>query len=291
MRYAVSAFLLFWAVAAGAQQPPAGNSNELVVNLYNQLQDLQNEVLTLRGMVEEQGNQLRRLQTESRDRYMDLDSRLQGGAGAAPAAGGIPAPLNTPDAGATPPLNAPGATPAPLNAPGGPGAAPLNAPVAGAAPTPLGSPQPLNAPAATAPAGGAAPALGGGPQALELDEQETYRTALNLLLEQSKPADAIVQFQSYIDRFPTGRLFTNALYWQGEAFILVGRNQEAVDVFGRLLREYPQDAKAPGAMLKSGVALDRLGERDAAESMWRNLKDRFPTATAEINAAQDYLKR
>jgi tol-pal system protein YbgF len=126
---------------------------------------------------------------------------------------------------------------------------------------------------------------------LELDEQETYRTALNLLLEQSKPADAIVQFQSYIDRFPTGRLYTNALYWQGEAFILAGRNQEAVDVFNRLLSEHPKDAKAPGAMLKAGVAFDRMGNRNAAEGMWKDLKTRFPTATAEINAAQDYLRR
>jgi tol-pal system protein YbgF len=282
MRYTVSAFLLLWAVAAGAQAP-SGNSNELVVNLSNQLQELQNEVLTLRGMVEEQGYQLQRLQTESRDRYLDLDSRLQGGAGAAPAAGAVPGaePLNVPSAG-TAPLNAPGA-----------GAAPLNAPVPGSQPPLGGGPRPLDAPLNNAPATGATPPanLNGGPQALELDEQETYRTALNLLLEQSKPAEAIVQFQSYIERFSTGRLFTNALYWQGEAFILEGRNQEAVDVFSRLLREYPQDAKAPGAMLKAGVAYDRMGERDAAEGMWRDLRDRFPAATAEINAAQDYLRR
>lgn len=278
MRYTVAVLLLSWAFAASAQ--PA-NNNELVMNLYNQLQELQNEVLTLRGMVEEQGYQLQRLQNESRDRYLDLDRRLQSGVAPTgdPAAAGSPAPLNAPNTPA--PLNAPANTPAPLNAPGG---------VAGAG-IPGGSTPPdfRNDPPST----GAVPLsdLEGGPQALELDEQETYRTALNLLLEQSKPAEAITLFQSYITRFPAGRLFTNALYWQGEAFILERRNQEAVDVFTRLINEYPQDPKAPGAMLKAGVAYSQMGNRQAAEGMWRDLQQRFPTATAEINAARDYLRR
>jgi tol-pal system protein YbgF len=277
MRYTVAVLLLSWAVGASAQ--PASN-NEMVVNLYNQLQELQNEILTLRGMVEEQGYQLQRLQNESRDRYLDLDRRLQSGSAPAgeEAALGAPGP-NAP--GATVPLNAP-ASPDTAAAPSSP--APLNAPsqIAG-----------VESPPAVPPASGGVPLseLDGGPQALELDEQETYRTALNLLLEQNKPGDAIALFQSYITRFSTGRLFTNALYWQGEAFILVQRNQEAVDVFNRLISEHPQDAKAPGAMLKAGVAYNQMGDRRAAEGMWRDLQQRFPTATAEINAAQDYLRR
>ncbi|MDR2213604.1 MAG: tetratricopeptide repeat protein, partial [Pseudomonadales bacterium] len=199
MRYAVSLLLLSWTVTAAAQ--PAGNSNDLVVNLYNEIQSLQNEVLTLRGMVEEQGYQLQRLQAESRDRYLDLDSRLQGIAGP----------------GAMPPLD----TPPPLA-----NTVPANTPSATTQAPPFN--QPSAPPVATS---------GGDSQALVLDEQETYRTALSFLLEQSKPAEAILRFQSYIDRFPQGRLFTNALYWQGEALILEQRNQEAVDVFNRLLNE------------------------------------------------------
>ncbi|MDR0781077.1 MAG: tetratricopeptide repeat protein [Pseudomonadales bacterium] len=264
MRYTVSALLLLWALAASAQVPGGGN-NELVVNLYNQLQELQDEVLNLRGLVEQQGYQLQRLQTESRDRYLDLDNRLQ---------------ALTSGATATAPLNAPAVT-----AP----ATPATGSAAGAA-------TPRNAPVASATPAGSARAASSGvvaadPQALRLDEQETYRTALNLLLEENKPLDAAARFQSYIERFPSGRLFTNALYWQGEAFILVGRNQEAIDVFNRLLKEYPLDAKAPGAMLKAGVAYDRMNKRSTADGLWKDLQTRFPTATAEINAAQDYLRR
>ena len=60
--------------SARGNQP--GASNELVVSLYNQLETLQSEVQTLRGLVEEQGYLLQRLQTESKDRYLDVDRRL-----------------------------------------------------------------------------------------------------------------------------------------------------------------------------------------------------------------------
>src|SRR5262245_40956781 len=68
--------------AAQAQQ---AQGNELVLQLYNQLESLQGEIQTLRGMVEEQSNQIRRMQTENRDRYLDVDRRLSelSGAGAA----------------------------------------------------------------------------------------------------------------------------------------------------------------------------------------------------------------
>lgn len=44
--------------------------------LFIQLQQMQQEIATLRGMVEEQQHQLNRLAEDSRDRYQALDSRI-----------------------------------------------------------------------------------------------------------------------------------------------------------------------------------------------------------------------
>ena len=44
--------------------------------LFSQLQDLQQEVMALRGLVEAQQNRIDRLEREQRDRYLDLDRRL-----------------------------------------------------------------------------------------------------------------------------------------------------------------------------------------------------------------------
>lgn len=45
--------------------------------LYSQLQQMQQEVAQLRGLVEEQGHLIERLQNDLRTRYADLDQRLQ----------------------------------------------------------------------------------------------------------------------------------------------------------------------------------------------------------------------
>lgn len=60
--------------------------------LFGQLQDLQQEIMALRGIIEAQQNRIERLEREQRDRYLDLDRRLslmgtgtsQSGQGAGP---------------------------------------------------------------------------------------------------------------------------------------------------------------------------------------------------------------
>ncbi|WP_422134451.1 MULTISPECIES: tol-pal system protein YbgF [unclassified Endozoicomonas] len=60
-------------------------------HLLNLLDELRQETMTLRGQLEEQAYQIRQLQKENRERYLDLDqriSRLGDSSGEAPAAAG-----------------------------------------------------------------------------------------------------------------------------------------------------------------------------------------------------------
>lgn len=282
-----------WSMAATAQvpvveaggaraQPAAAQSqgNELLLTLYSQLEALQREVQTLRGMVEEQANQVRRMESGQRDRYLDIDRRLSELSGATSsltptlpgttAQGGLPA--------ATPPAAFPGAqSPAPGGVAQGTTTAPSIAfgnapPVDGTATNPAAGDASLSAEA-------------------QLGEQDLYRTALNLLLEQNQYDESVRLFQSYIERFPQGRLLTNAYYWQGEALILVSRFDEARNVFTYLITNFPEDPKAAGAMLKLGVVYQQMGDRARAEETWRNIATRYPENVTEIRAAQDYLNR
>src|SRR5690606_13295213 len=114
-----------------------------------------------------------------------------------------------------------------------------------------------------------------------------YRSALNLLLEEGKSEESAAMFEVYVQRFPQGRLLPNALYWQGEALILLARYPEAQAAFERVLNEFSTDAKAAGAMLKIGVVQNLLGNRAEAERIWRELPLRFPESASEINLARD----
>lgn len=285
-RTALILVLGFWSLAATAQVPiveagsrrgqqaaaeaPQGGNNDLLYTLYTQMEALQQEVLTLRGMVEEQANLLRRVQTEQRDRYLDVDRRLSELSAGGAALPGANFPVS-PDA------NTAGAFPPPASSDQFPPAT-----------TPPNEPPP--APAISL--GNAAPPAAAAPQpGAELGEEDLYRTALNLLLEQNQSEESIRLFQAYIDRYPQGRRLTNAYYWQGEAFILVSRFDEARDVFMRLINDYPQDAKAADAMLKLGVVYQRTGDRARAEQIWREISTRYPENVTVIRAAQDYMNR
>ena len=77
--------------AVAAEQPSRTQLSEL----FYQLQVMQQEVQDLRGLVEEQAHQIRRLQKDQKEQYIDLDGRLaalstgsrNGGSAAAPTAG------------------------------------------------------------------------------------------------------------------------------------------------------------------------------------------------------------
>ena len=58
-----------------------GSGGSSAGELYYQLQLLQQEVMQLRGMVEEQDYQIRQLKEQSLERYLDLDRRLKEGGG------------------------------------------------------------------------------------------------------------------------------------------------------------------------------------------------------------------
>lgn len=66
---------------------PAAVGGQNVGNLFLQVQQLQQEVMRLNGLVEEQANELRKLKDQSLERYVDLDRRLSATAGGAAAAG------------------------------------------------------------------------------------------------------------------------------------------------------------------------------------------------------------
>ncbi len=67
----------------------------LQLEIYQRLKSLQQELMELRGIVEEQGHELRTLKQQSLDRYIELDRRIGGGgAGSAKSSGSDSAPGN-----------------------------------------------------------------------------------------------------------------------------------------------------------------------------------------------------
>lgn len=62
--------------------PPSAPAGDNIGGLFNQVQQLQQEVMRLNGLVEQQAYELRTLKEQSLERYMDVDRRLASGGAA-----------------------------------------------------------------------------------------------------------------------------------------------------------------------------------------------------------------
>ncbi|WOJ91960.1 tol-pal system protein YbgF [Congregibacter variabilis] len=84
------------AVTTRSLPPPTAAAGDNIGGLFNQVQQLQQEVMRLNGLVEQQAYEIRTLKEQSLERYMDIDRRLASGpATSASAAGTAAATGNT----------------------------------------------------------------------------------------------------------------------------------------------------------------------------------------------------
>lgn len=91
-------------------------------------------------------------------------------------------------------------------------------------------------------------------------------------------AAAEVSFRALVEHFPDDPLAGKAQYWLGETYYVRGQFKNAADAFLKGYRTYRTGEKAPDSLLKLGMALVELGQKDAACSTLNEFSARFPSA-------------
>lgn len=251
-------------VARIEQQMQGQGSGQSTVELLNRINELQAEVQSLRGLVEQQAFEIEGLKKTQRDRYVDLDSRLQrleGGAAVPPAPTAPPiAPGQVQELPADP--NQLVAEPA--------------VPVAGADAGIATDAVPVAPDAATA--APATPAVPSAPTADAASEKVAYDDAFAALRD-GRYAESARRFGAFLEQYPDGDLADNAMYWLGESYYVTQNYRIALDTFGQLLTRYPESTKAPDALLKTGYCHYELEEWSQAERALNEVVRRYPDTT------------
>lgn len=113
--------------------------------------------------------------------------------------------------------------------------------------------------------------------------QVQYDFAIDLLKRGQFPQarDALKQF---LAEHPTDPLAGNAQYWLGETYYVQGQYKDAADAFLKGYTTYAKSSKAPDSLLKLGMTLSQLGQKDAACATYGQLKQQFPQASPAIVA-------
>ena len=123
------------------------------------------------------------------------------------------------------------------------------------------------------------------PGTRELPPQQQYDTAMELLRAGDYPG-AEGGLKLFVELNPEHALAANAAYWLAETYYVRKNYAAAAAAFARNYQTYGKDAaKASDNLLKLGMSLEGLGEKDKACLSYAELAKEFPNAPAHIQQA------
>ncbi|WP_370318551.1 tol-pal system protein YbgF [Oricola sp.] len=110
-----------------------------------------------------------------------------------------------------------------------------------------------------------------------------YRSGYQRVLDGDyKDAEGI--FRSFVELFPNDPLTPDARFWLAESVRAQGRPEEAVEIFIALRKAYPDMQKAPETLLKIGQIMFDLGDRDVACVTFTDAESSYPNMSATVRA-------
>ena len=224
-----------------------GSSREQMIDMVLQIQQLQDEVRSLRGQIEEQAHLIDTLRQRQRDQYLDLDQRISELASAAPR---------------------------PMTSTQLPSVSPQYIPPEEDVPEIRGENRESSTVSTIATPQTAARATVSSPEA----EKEAYDTAFSALKE-LRYADAAEEFRAFMQQYPQSDYADNAQYWLGESYYVTRNYELALEAFNDLLTDFPSSLKQPDSLLKIGYTHYELKQWDSARAALTQVQEQYPGTT------------
>lgn len=118
------------------------------------------------------------------------------------------------------------------------------------------------------------------PQAPQISgsARDEYDVAYGSILSGDYPS-AEQQFRAWLVAFPNDPLSPDAQFWLGESLYQQGKAREAANMFLQLHKMMPQSQKAPEALMRLGMSLVAMGEKNAACATLAEVSRRYPNAS------------
>ena len=111
--------------------------------------------------------------------------------------------------------------------------------------------------------------------------KKQYDFAYGLLMKRELPK-AELALKRFLDNHPEHELADNAAFWLGETFYARKNYNEAIRIYYDTYRKYPKGNKAPDVLLKLGMSLAKIGEKESACSAYGELINTHPSARPRV---------
>jgi tol-pal system protein YbgF len=129
-----------------------------------------------------------------------------------------------------------------------------------------------------------------GPAGGNDDPEAVYERSYESLLRRQF-GEAETGFRSVLEKHRDHSLAGNAQYWLGETYYVQGDYKGAAQAFLVGYRDFPKSRKAADSLLKLGLSLNRLGQKQQACAAYAQVDTQFPKATEARKRAQAEMKR
>jgi tol-pal system protein YbgF len=97
--------------------------------------------------------------------------------------------------------------------------------------------------------------------------------------------------REFIDKNKDDDLAGNAQYWYGETFRIRQLYSDAASAYLDGYQNYPKSKKAPDNLLKLGITMVQLGEKDQGCKMITGLKKEYPKASKSVLQKAQYEQK
>ena len=116
--------------------------------------------------------------------------------------------------------------------------------------------------------------------------EKLYELSYESLLRR-RYGEAEAGFRSFMLKNPEHELAGNAGFWLGETYYVQSNYRAAAQAFLSGYQKYPTNRKAPDSLLRLGMSLNQLGQKDQACAAFATIEAKFPKAAGTLKRAQD----
>ena len=102
---------------------------------------------------------------------------------------------------------------------------------------------------------------------------------------------AELALREFIDKNKSDKLAGSAQYWYGETFRIRQLYSDAATAYLDGYQNYPKSKKAPENLLKLGITMVELGEKDEGCKMITGLKKQYPKASQSVLQKAQYEQK
>jgi tol-pal system protein YbgF len=120
-------------------------------------------------------------------------------------------------------------------------------------------------------------------------EARDYEAALNQL-KAGKYRDALAGFEAFIKRYPSSSLQPSAYFWAGSAALQIKEVASATHYFKQVANNWPDDPKAPDALLGLANCQQTMGDDKAVRKTLETIVQKYPASAAAKTAKQKLSK-